>query len=68
MAILNLLGAQEIGYDVDVITITAVNGNTKVDNVGRNVLKILDTAARLDVSIGDQKLRACHSYLPIVPR
>lgn len=50
VGIFSLLGAQELYNDIAVISITTVNGNTNADNVGRNVLKILKTADRLDVS------------------
>ena len=51
VAILNFLGAEVWTGGVKTIFITTVFGNTDVDNVGKNVLKILKTANRLDVSI-----------------
>ena len=51
MAILTLLGMERQNESIyELSMITCVNGNTNVDNVVKNVLKILDTAQRLDVS------------------
>jgi inosine-uridine nucleoside N-ribohydrolase len=49
-AIAMLLTAETFN-EVDILAITTVSGNTDCRNVSLNVLKILDTAGRLDVSI-----------------
>ena len=49
-AILLALGEGVILNQVNIIAITCVHGNTRVDNVVVNVLKTLDTVNRLDVS------------------
>ena len=36
--------------DVEVLAITTVVGNTEVDDVSRNVLRLLSVAERMDVS------------------
>lgn len=49
IAILMLLFAESIGL-VKVEGITCVNGNTDVDKVVKNVVRILEAAERTDVS------------------
>lgn len=43
--------AKQQNTDVRIIAITCVLGNTKVNNVATNVLKVLKTANRLDVRV-----------------
>lgn len=50
VAILNFLSAENLGKNVKTVLITTVFGNTEVENVGINVLKVLKTMNRLDVS------------------
>jgi len=43
--------AKQQNTDVRIVAITCVLGNTKVNNVATNVLKVLKTANRLDVRV-----------------
>jgi len=47
---LAMLLAADKRQEIEIIAITTVLGNTGVRNVSRNVLKILHTADRLDVT------------------
>jgi hypothetical protein len=46
--------AKQLNTDVRIIAITCVLGNTEVNNVATNVLKVLKTANRLDVCVSQQ--------------
>jgi len=48
---LAMLLAADKRQEIEIIAITTVLGNTGVRNVSRNVLKILQTADRLDVRL-----------------
>ena len=48
--------AKQLNSSVKIVAITCVFGNTNVDNVAVNVLKVLKTANRLDVSFLDQNI------------
>ncbi len=51
--------------DVEVVAITCVVGNTHLDNVTTNVLKVLKLCNRLDVSAHTpQQQKVFHSTLP----
>ncbi|KAK6620638.1 hypothetical protein RUM43_010933 [Polyplax serrata] len=51
VAILNLLGAEKNSRNIKTVLITTVQGNTHVDIVGRNVLKVLKTSNRLNIPV-----------------
>jgi len=51
VAIFYALGWEALHKNIKIVGLTAVSGNTNVHNVGINLLKILKTANRLDVSL-----------------
>jgi inosine-uridine nucleoside N-ribohydrolase len=54
---LAMLLAADKRQEIEIIAITTVLGNTGVRNVSRNVLKILQTSDRLDVSDFSQRIQ-----------
>jgi hypothetical protein len=58
--------AKQLNTDVRIIAITCVLGNTKINNVATNVLKVLKTANRLDVCVSQPPSEFISiSFLPL---